>query len=163
MCVYINIYIYIYIYIHIYIYIYIHTNLYCNSYYSWKPKLLLPTETKVISYISWKSTRITASFSLHFGRYADEESVKRCGILELAWIGLKWNYTNDDFSFCYNYISGNIPVFRKLKKTQTKCALFWIWDNFHDIRKSFGFREAVDHTAIFTKINVPPHIKIYNI
>ena len=45
--------------------------------------------------------------------------------------------------------------FQKTREKQTKttpeCALFWIWDN---LCRSVSFREAADHPATFTKINV---------
>ena len=46
--------------------------------------------------------------------------------------------------------------FQKTREKQTKttpeCALFQIWDN---LCWSVSFREAADHPATFTKINVP--------
>ena len=71
--------------------------------------------------------------------------LKKNGVLGLAGIGAKWKYW-----WCFDLLLLKLHIW--------KYALFWMWDNLHHFRGSVSFREATNHPATFTKINLPPQI-----
>ena len=108
--------------------------------------------------VSWKFTRITASLSLHIGRFSNEKSV------EEKWdFGTSWNWCKMKIVIMLS-LFGKLHIWKyfssqetreKQTKTIWKCALFLIWENLHHLRRIVSFNEAADHPAT-TKINVPP-------
>ena len=71
--------------------------------------------------ISWKFTRITASFSFFaVGRYSEEKSVKEIWDFGTRQNSFKMKMLMFSPSVKTSYISGNILVFRKLEKNKPK-------------------------------------------